>query len=97
MPAGWFTQPSPFFEGPLSAESAGESLNEALEGLFDELAEAPQVDLDAGDRGGGNWDKGEGMGATHMESYTYCAAAASAVYALKSLGTHVCVLTASGD
>lgn len=43
LPAGWFTQPSPFFDGPLSEEEAEGPLNAALEALFEELALLPPV------------------------------------------------------
>lgn len=41
--AGWFTEPSPFFDGPLEEAAATAALNDALLPMFDTLAELPRV------------------------------------------------------
>jgi hypothetical protein len=40
---GWFTEPSPFFDGPLEEEEALQHLNAALEPMFEQLQALPQV------------------------------------------------------
>ncbi|WIA11976.1 hypothetical protein OEZ85_012058 [Tetradesmus obliquus] len=40
---GWFTEPSPFFDGPLPEEEALQDLNAALFPMFDQLQALPQV------------------------------------------------------
>lgn len=40
---GWFTEPSPFIEGALEPGAAVESLNEALDPIFEDLEELPLV------------------------------------------------------
>lgn len=42
-PAGWFTEPSPFFDGPLDEEDALQHLNDALLPMFDQLQALPSV------------------------------------------------------
>lgn len=41
--AGWFTEPSPFFDGPLAEEDALAHLNQALEPMFEQLQALPTV------------------------------------------------------
>uniref|UniRef100_A0A7S1XJ81 Fe2OG dioxygenase domain-containing protein n=2 Tax=Erythrolobus australicus TaxID=1077150 RepID=A0A7S1XJ81_9RHOD len=38
---GWFAEPAPFFEGALSEEQATDALQDALDPLFERLAELP--------------------------------------------------------
>ena len=38
---GWFTEPTPFFTGGLSAEEAEEALDEAMEEVMSVLADMP--------------------------------------------------------
>lgn len=40
---GWYTDPSPFFDGPLDEEDALEPLNEVLEPMFETLQALPPV------------------------------------------------------
>lgn len=40
---GWFTEPSPFFTGPLTERQAGPALAPVMDGLLAELAELPPV------------------------------------------------------
>lgn len=40
---GWYTDPSPFFDGPLDEEDALEPLNAALEPMFETLQALPPV------------------------------------------------------
>eukprot|EP00798_Chlamydomonas_sp_ICE-L_P002375 gene2375-8682_t len=40
---GWFTEPSPFFTGALTAEEASDVLNTGLESLYEDLASLPQA------------------------------------------------------
>eukprot|EP00882_Tetradesmus_deserticola_P023705 GHRQ01025811.1.p2 GENE.GHRQ01025811.1~~GHRQ01025811.1.p2 ORF type:complete len:201 (+),score=65.51 GHRQ01025811.1:356-958(+) len=40
---GWFTEPSPFFDGPLPESDALQHLNAALEPMFEQLQALPQV------------------------------------------------------
>lgn len=40
---GWYTDPSPFFDGPLEEEDALEPLNAALEPMFETLQALPPV------------------------------------------------------
>ncbi len=35
--AGWFTEPSPFIDGPLEPDEVVECLNAAVDGVFEEL------------------------------------------------------------
>lgn len=42
-PAGWFTEPSPFFDGPLDEAEALQHLNDALLPMFDQLQALPPV------------------------------------------------------
>ncbi|EIE23883.1 hypothetical protein COCSUDRAFT_28507 [Coccomyxa subellipsoidea C-169] len=39
---GWFTEPSPFFDGPLDEEAATETLDSVLSELYEELGSLPQ-------------------------------------------------------
>eukprot|EP00878_Enallax_costatus_P039302 GHUV01044895.1.p2 GENE.GHUV01044895.1~~GHUV01044895.1.p2 ORF type:complete len:128 (-),score=34.10 GHUV01044895.1:766-1149(-) len=41
--AGWFTEPIPFFEGPLNEEYALQHLNDALFPMFEQLRALPPV------------------------------------------------------
>jgi hypothetical protein len=41
--AGWFTDPSPFFDGPLDEQEAMDALNTALEPLLEALGDLPPV------------------------------------------------------
>lgn len=40
---GWFAEPSPFFTGPLAAEAAEAGLQDAMQLMFEGLAELPSA------------------------------------------------------
>ncbi len=43
LDAGWFTEPTPFFSGGLSAEEAGVALDNVMEDVLALLGGLPQV------------------------------------------------------